>query len=172
VKVTDPWPDTRDGDVAAEVARWETEGGAVEKAENREAVAWFEDHTGEITLMVRATTLADLFAKGGEALAGLMLGNLDARGVETAHETVTLRAADRSGLLVAWLDELIYRAEIAKVVFTRFDVRVASDHELAADIHGAAPTSFRNPVKAATYHRLAVEQQADGSYFARIVLDV
>jgi SHS2 domain-containing protein len=135
------------------------------------AKAWFEEHPGEIALKVRAANLGELFMAAGEALAGLMLPEGDPL-PETAHEMLVLEERDRAALLVAWLTELIGRAEISNVVFTRFEIRVATEHRIEAAIHGVAPTRFRNPVKAATYHRLAVDPQADGGYVAAVILDV
>ena len=136
------------------------------------AATWFEEHVGELTLKVRAPTMAALFASAGEALANLMLGERDPRVAETAHESLALEASDRAALLVAWLNELIGRAEISNVVFTRFEVRAATERHIEAEIHGVTPALFRNPVKAATYHRLAVEPLDDGGYGATVILDV
>ena len=142
------------------------------RAPDADAAAWLEEHVGELTLKVRAPTLPALFATAGEALAGLMLGQSGRRTAETAHETLALEAGDRAALLVAWLNELICRAEISHLVFTRFDVRVATEHRVEAEIHGVTPALFRNPVKAATYHRVAVEPLRDRGYLATVVLDV
>jgi SHS2 domain-containing protein len=150
------------------------EGVAVDETEDREralGTAWLTEHTGEVVLNVRAPTLPALFAAGGRGLAGLMLGDEVGHGPETAHDHVVVEARDREALLVAWLDELVYRAETAKAVFTRFEVKLADERHLAADIHGVTPTSFRNPVKAATYHRLSIAER-DGEYVAAVVLDV
>ena len=169
------WPASepaRNGGLGADIARWEAEGGATGGASPPQAKAWFEEHPGEITMMVRAPTLAGVFAEAGRALAGLMLRERDVRAPETAHEDLVLEAGDRAALLVAWLNELIGRAEISSIVFTRFEVRVAEDHRVEAAIHGVTPTLFRNPVKAATYHRLAVEPEDDGGYVATVILDV
>jgi SHS2 domain-containing protein len=90
---------------------------------------------------------------------------------ETVHEGVTLRARDQAALLVAWIDELVYRAETERHVFTRFDLASVTDTELRATIHGTSPVSFQSPVKAATYHRLHLAAEGD-AFVATVVLDV
>ena len=130
----------------------------------------FIEHTGELELRLRAPTVAELFAEAGRAIAELMLGD-GAAGPETAHQPVTVTARDRAALLVAWIDELVYRAETEGAVFTRFDVASVGETELRATLHGARPAAFQNPIKAATYHRLRVDAE-DGGYVATVVLDV
>jgi SHS2 domain-containing protein len=130
----------------------------------------FIEHTGELELRLRSPTLAELFAEAGRAIAELMLGD-GAAGAETVHEPVALTARDRPALLVAWIDELVFRAETEGAVFTRFEVTSVGETELRATIHGARPTAFQSPIKAATYHRLRLEAE-DGTYAASVVLDV
>jgi SHS2 domain-containing protein len=137
-----------------------------------DTAAWLEEHVGELTLKVRAPTLPALFATAGEALAGLMLGEVGPPSTEAAHDQLELEAADRAALLVAWLNELIGRAEISHVVFTRLDVRDATEHRIPAEIHGVTPALFRSPVKAASYHRLAVDLLPGRGYVATVVLDL
>jgi len=159
-------------DLAGDLARWEADGGATEGAGARASTVRFLEHTGELELELRAPTLAGLFVKAGEILGGFMLDGITSPEPETAHAVVRLEARDRAGLLVVWIDELIYRAETEKVVFTRFEVRSLTEHELDAAVHGVSPAVFRNPVKAATYHRLSLEREAAGSFVANVVLDV
>lgn len=132
----------------------------------------FEEHTSEVAIRIWAPTPAALFAKAGEALAELMLGGEDASGPEDVHEEVAIEAPDRAALLVTWLDELVFRAERAKAVFTRFDIGDVTDQHLSVTIHGRRPPAFRNPVKAATYHDLALGPGPDRGVEARVVLDV
>jgi SHS2 domain-containing protein len=122
----------------------------------------FIEHTGELELRLRAPTVAELFAEAGHAMAQLMLGD-GVPGPQTVHEPVTVTARGQAALLVAWIDELVYRAETEGAVFTRFDVESVGDTELRATIHGARPVAFQNPVKAATYHRLRLDAEDGGS---------
>jgi SHS2 domain-containing protein len=131
----------------------------------------FVDHTGEVELRLRAPTFAALLDEAALALAELMLGEDAAPAAPDVHESVVVRARDREALLVAWLDELIFRAETRKAVFTRFDFRRVEDGEIAAEIHGVAEPVLKTAVKAATYHGLRVADE-DGGLVACVVLDV
>lgn len=135
------------------------------------ARAWREEHASELALRLWAPTREGLFAKAGEELARLMLGD-DMPGRETVAADVVVEAPDDAALLVAWLQELIYRAEIDRAVFTRFELQFAGPHRLRARIHGRATAAFRNPVKAATYHRLSAAPAPEGGWGGHVVLDV
>ncbi|MBI2388399.1 MAG: archease [Deltaproteobacteria bacterium] len=129
----------------------------------------FEEHVGEVRLLVRAGTLAELFAESGRALAELMT---DAAGAPTgATEHVVVRARDREALLVEWINELVYRSETRKKVYTEFDVERVDDHELSVAAHGVDATDLRTAVKAATFHDLRIDEGPEG-FRASVVLDV
>jgi SHS2 domain-containing protein len=129
----------------------------------------FVEHTSEVELRLHAATLPALFVEAGRALAELMLE--EAPGPETVIERVVVTAPDRAALLAAWIDELVFRAETRKAVFTRFLVERIDERELAAEIRGVAEPVIKTAVKAATFHGLRVEEE-DGRWVASVILDV
>jgi SHS2 domain-containing protein len=130
----------------------------------------FVEHTSEVELHLEAPDESALFIEAGLAIAELMLGE-GPRSAETVFEQVVVTAPDRAALLAAWIDELIFRAEIRKAVFTSFVVRAIAERELTAELRGIAEPILKTAVKAATYHDLAVEQR-EGGWVATVVLDV
>ena len=127
------------------------------------------NHTGEVQLELFAPDLAGLFEEAGRALASLMLEEADGdRGPEV---TISIAADDRTELLFEWINELVYRSEIEKVIFTEFMVQEVSERELTARVRGVTPRSLRTAVKAATFHNLAVIDTPRG-VSATVVLDV
>jgi SHS2 domain-containing protein len=130
----------------------------------------FEEHTGELKLRLEASTAARLFEDAGRALAELMGGERRSHECDI-EETVALTSADREALLVDWLNELILRAEVGHVLFGEFHVDRVSDRELNATVLGWRVERLRNPVKAATFHEVAV-REAKGGYEATVILDV
>ena len=129
----------------------------------------FVEHTSEVELRLDAPTLAALFVEAGRALAELMLG--EPAGPETVTDQVTVTAPDRAALLAAWIDELIFRAETRKAVFTTFEVARVDEREIVAAIKGVAEPVIKTAVKAATFHDLRVVEE-DGRWLASVVLDV
>lgn len=130
----------------------------------------FEEHTGEVLLRLSAPTLPELFAEAGRALAELMAD--DDRSMVTGEpEPIAVDGRDCGALLVAFINELVYRSETRRRVYTEFRVELANERELRATIRGFSPSHLRTPVKAATLHRLRVERDEHG-YGAEVVLDV
>jgi SHS2 domain-containing protein len=130
----------------------------------------FGEHTGEVLLRLSAPTLAELFAEAGKALAELMAGD-DPWTATGEPEPVAVDGRDCAALLVAFINELVYRSETRKRVYTEFRFELASERELRATIRGFSPSHLRTPVKAATLHRVRVERDERG-YRAEVVLDV
>lgn len=131
----------------------------------------FEEHTGEVRLELSASSLEELFAEAGRALAEIMLGELPASTTPGLEQRISVRARDRAALLVEWLNELIFRSETSKQVFTRLRVDRVGVNEMQAVVAGVSPESLRTQVKAATLHRLSLENRG-GAWQASVVLDV
>ncbi len=135
------------------------------------SVYTFEDHTGEVRLLLGGGTLEELFADAGRALAELLAGELP-RGAPVAPIPVELVARDLRRLLADWIDELVYRSETGRLVLERFEpLRVTEAGALSAVAHGHAMEEVRTAVKAATLHGLRVDR-TDGGWSAAVVLDV
>ncbi|HZY05620.1 MAG TPA: archease [Anaeromyxobacteraceae bacterium] len=128
-----------------------------------------EEHTGELKLRIEAPSLPDLFAEAGKALAEAM-GAPEGEGVPV-EKRIEVEASDRDALLVDWLNELVFLAEAEKMIFREFRVELPSEGRLLALARGARVERLRNPVKAATYHALAITARPQG-FVATVVLDV
>ena len=128
-----------------------------------------EEHTGELKLRIKAPTLPEIFAEAGRALAEAM-GAPTSDGPLVAKR-IEVDASDREALLVHWLNELVFLSEVEKVVFQQFRIELPSERRLVASLSGVKVERLRNPVKAATYHALAISERPDG-FVATVVLDV
>jgi SHS2 domain-containing protein len=88
---------------------------------------------------------------------------------------VTVEAADRETLLVAWLNELLYLHEVEEFVAADFAITRLTDTSLEAEVWGERVDRARHPlvghVKAATYHLLHV-RPAHGGWEAQVIVDV
>jgi SHS2 domain-containing protein len=132
----------------------------------------FEEHTGDLRARVEGTTVEEVLAEAGRALAAVLAGPgiLDAEPSGPA-EAVSLDAPDPAALLVDWLNELLYLSETRKRVYTRFSFEVATPNAVRASVRGSEPDGLRTQVKAATLHGARVEREGDG-LVATVVLDV
>jgi SHS2 domain-containing protein len=133
------------------------------------------DHTSEIRLRIRAGSLAELLAEAGRALARLELRG--GRAVATGDwRPLTVSAADRAALLVAWLNELVFLAEAERWVPIDFEIGRAEESsagESAVWARARGMSVDRSPglVKAATLHGLRVDA-IPGGLEGEVVLDV
>ena len=129
--------------------------------------------TADVGIMAWGETLEELFANAARGMFTLMI---EADTVRPAGVlSVEARGMDLPSLLVAWLNELLYRCETEE--WAPADVRVVAvggghaSGELAGEPAEAGRHQFKGVVKAATYHRL--ECQKDGNRWqARVVFDV
>lgn len=129
-------------------------------------------HTADIGIVARGATPAEAFENAAYGMFDLMfdlrrLGAEEQCAVEARGET-----ADE--LLVAWLSALLAEAEIRGLVFSRFTVDELREGVVRGTAGGvpAAGLELRGPpVKAVTFHDLAVEQ-VPGGWQARVIFDV
>lgn len=133
----------------------------------------FEEHTAEVRLRIEAPTIEALFAEAGRGLAELLAAG--SAGVPPASgepERVTLRTRDRDALLVDWLNELIFRSETERRIFSEVEVERVAGGALSATIRGSEPAEeIRTLVKAATMHDVRIEESEHG-VSAVVVFDV
>ncbi|MDQ4130542.1 MAG: archease [Actinomycetota bacterium] len=127
---------------------------------------WVE-HTGELELELSAPTVEGVFSDALEAMRELLE---DDDAGEPMTRSVQLHASDPAALLADWVGELAFLAETEGLV---------PERAARLELHGGALTATveghrgdpPHLVKAATYHRLALEQEAEG-WRGRVVLDV
>jgi SHS2 domain-containing protein len=127
------------------------------------------EHTGELAIRLEADSVPELFAEAARALAEVMLGRpATARG---AYERVAVTAPDRDALLVAWIDELVFRAERDKKIYGDVRIERLTDRELNASLRGEPTQRLKTHVKAATFHDLEIVEGPSG-VSATVILDV
>ena len=126
-------------------------------------------HTNEVQLRIEAGSLPELFVEAARGLAELMA--IPAREPPESWRYLALEADGRDALLVAWLDELIARTEHDDLLYTEAEILELSDGRLRARIRGTPIGSLRTPVKAATFHRLRIDEDR-GLVLATITIDV
>ncbi len=125
-------------------------------------------HTADVALEVWASDLESLFieaAQGLNSIAGVQL-----EGGPRLSRDVRLEDVDDEGLLVAFLSELVYAQEHESLGFDQFDLQIAGGR-LTAHLGGSRIRSLAKPIKAVTYHNIAI-RRSDGGLRVEIVLDV
>jgi SHS2 domain-containing protein len=87
---------------------------------------------------------------------------------------VEVAASDPGGLLVDWLNEVLWLREVRDALVAGVKVERVTDGTAAGSVALAAggPGPDGTFVKAVTYHRLRVEPDPAGGWIAEVYLDV
>lgn len=130
------------------------------------------EHTADVGIEALGGTSEEVFEASAEALASLLGAWFPSEG---EPRDLIVEAPDREALLVGWLDEILYLREAQDLIFGGFEVHSLGDRQLEATVR-AAPAAGREiegvGIKAATFHRLEVSRQPDGTWRGRAYLDV
>jgi SHS2 domain-containing protein len=157
------------------------------------------EHTADLGLRIRASSLDQLFDEAAEALFSAVIEDLST--VEPKQRVdIQLQGDDRAFLLFDWLNELLYRFDTEHLLFGKFEVRLEDKVvgtlrvpcETAQTSQSSGPTahgvcllqgaawgepldpsrhSLGHEVKAITYHGLRVEEQVNG-WLAEVIVDI
>ncbi|MDE2179628.1 MAG: archease [candidate division NC10 bacterium] len=129
--------------------------------------------TADVGILAWGKTLEELFANAARGMFALMVDSGTVR--PTGLLSIEAQGGDLPSLLVAWLNELLYRCEAEE--WAPLDVRVTAvgggraSGELAGEPAEAGRHRFKGVVKAATYHLLECHKDGD-RWRARVVFDV
>jgi SHS2 domain-containing protein len=134
------------------------------------------DHTGDVGLRVYGRTLSELFTN---AAYGLLETIADVDAIHSKQQIeIEVSANSIEDLLVAWLDELVFRHEVEEILFGRVEIQQISEQSpsLSAIAFGEpsnlAKHAVYTEIKSVTYHQLFVRQETDGNWVAQMVFDL
>jgi SHS2 domain-containing protein len=85
----------------------------------------------EVCIQLRAGTIGEILQQAALALGDTLLPEGPSPGPEELHEII-LDASDRTSLLIAWLDELLFLAEHNRWVPSRIEIKQATETHLHA----------------------------------------
>ena len=129
-------------------------------------------HTADVGIAAAGATVEEAFENAAFGMFDLMF---DLAGVPATEECRVEAAGGHPGeLLVAWLSALLAEAEIRGLALCRFGVEMLGGGRLRGTAAGGAGDARElrgPPVKAVTYHDLAVEE-VPGGWEARVIFDV
>ncbi len=118
------------------------------------------EHTADWALRVWGVDPASLFRAAAEG----MLHLIGAQAVEgqRSWRQVHLSAADAEGLLVSWLEELLFNLETEGVTPTDFQLSITDRRELQGRVLEAPSERPKKEIKAVTFHNLSIEDSEKG----------
>ncbi len=130
------------------------------------------DHTADVGIIAYGASLNQAFANAARGLFSIITDLDDIE--EALQQDIEVTAPDQESLLVAWLNELIYRFDVDNVLLKRFDIAHLDSTRLQARAYGEKVDSSRHKlktgVKATTYHMLKVEKT--NGYQVQVLFDI
>ncbi len=130
------------------------------------------NHTADVGIAAYGANMKQAFANAARGLFSLITELDDIR--EVLYRDIEVTATDKEGLLVSWLNELIYQFDTENIIFKRFDITELNNTRLRARSYGEKVDSSRHNlktgVKATTYHLLTVDKE-DG-YKVQVIFDI
>jgi len=131
------------------------------------------DHTADIAIKAYGSSLEELFTNAAYGMCDI-IADLDGLKPTTSIK-VDLTADNAEELLIAWLDEILYRFYTKKIIFCDFNITELTEKKISAEVLGRPignkKSRLNTEIKAATYHDLKIEKE-NGSYKVQIVFDV
>jgi SHS2 domain-containing protein len=127
------------------------------------------DHTADWAFRVRATSREELFSEAARAVYAL--GGIQTGPAREQARAIRLQADDLEGLLVLWLNELLFLLEHDHIALMDIRIERLTDTDLSASGKPAEVSAVGKYIKAATYSGLQIEE-GGGLWQATIVLDV
>jgi SHS2 domain-containing protein len=131
------------------------------------------DISGDVGLKAFGESKDGAFINAAVGMYSLIT-NLDAV-EEKKSIDVSVESNSPDGLLVSWLNELIFHFDAYGFIGKRVEISHFSENEIRATIKGEEFDPGRHEgkllIKAATYHRLKLEKKGDG-WEIEVVFDI
>jgi len=131
------------------------------------------EHTADIRLLVKGKSPEELFR---EALRGMMsiasASAIKNQKIKAEKREISVRANDRTALLVDFLSEVLVLSQINKEIYTEAYFNEFSEKELCAELDGFKVKNFGEDIKAVTYHEAEVKQNEKGEWETILIFDV
>jgi SHS2 domain-containing protein len=142
---------------------------------------WFYMNTFEIIDTTADIGIRAFGADWPEVYINVALGMFSLiTDIETVEEKlekdISITAPDRETLLVAWLNELVFLFDTEMLLFSRFEITQLNKSHIEVRCFGEkadrARHELKRGIKSATYHKLKVEKQKDGTYVGEVIFDI
>jgi SHS2 domain-containing protein len=125
-------------------------------------------HTADWELEVWAPSFHRLLTKA--ALGMNYLLRMQIMGENKVEWVLELNSDDYEGLLVKFLNELLYLIECKNLGFVTFDFRI-DQFKLSARMQGGEILQIEKEIKSVTWHNIVVEETSKG-FQTKIVFDI
>jgi SHS2 domain-containing protein len=130
--------------------------------------------TADIGIKAWGDSLPELFAQAARAVLDLITDTSAVRRDMTLE--LEVEGGDIEGLLVNWLNEIIFLHEARELVFAEAEVLEFTGLYIKGRLRGEAIDLRRHKlkhlIKGVTYHRLEISRLGERSFRLQVILDI
>ena len=128
------------------------------------------EHTADNALRIHGNSMEELLQNAARGMNSLMIGDVSIIS-DQIQKDVEVEALDAESVLIEWLTELAYWAEMQMLVFKRFEIKSVTPTHVRAKLFGGKVNKLQKHIKAVTYHNLKIIE-TDQGLEATVVFDV
>ncbi len=130
------------------------------------------DHTADTGIIAYGDDLKEAFENAALGMFSLITDLTEIENDQTRK--IDINSPDRDGLLVSWLNELIYLFDVENIIFSKFDIIHLDENALSAIGYGEKVDLSRHEIrigiKAATYHMLKIDK--NDLFRVQVIFDI
>jgi SHS2 domain-containing protein len=130
------------------------------------------DHTADTGIIAYGDDLKEAFENAALGMFSLITDLTSIENDQTRK--IDINSTDRDGLLVSWLNELIYLFDVENIIFSKFDIIHLDENALSAIVYGEkvdlSRHEIRTGIKAATYHMLKIDKNS--LFRVQVIFDI
>jgi len=128
------------------------------------------DHISDLKIKVLGESLPELFENAVFAMKECLRPEIETPEKNTKIK-IKIKSADLFSLLVDFLSEVLYQAQVNKEVYHKVKFDKFSDTEIEAELSGEKVKRFGLEIKGVTYHNLEIKK-IKNHWQAIIVFDI
>ena len=128
------------------------------------------DHISDLKIKVLGESLPELFENAVFAMKECLRPEIEIPEKNTKIK-IKIKSADLFSLLVDFLSEVLYQAQVNKEVYHKVKFDKFSDTEIEAELSGEKVKRFGLEIKGVTYHNLEIKK-IKNHWQAIIVFDI
>jgi SHS2 domain-containing protein len=130
------------------------------------------DHTADTGIIAYGDDMKEAFENAALGMFSLITDLTSIENDQTRK--IDINSTDRDGLLVSWLNELIYLFDVENIIFSKFDIIHLDENALSAIVYGEkvdlSRHEIRTGIKAATYHMLKIDKNS--LFRVQVIFDI
>jgi SHS2 domain-containing protein len=128
-------------------------------------------HTADVRLSVEGKDLEELFR---DALKGMVFiaGPRESEDVKETSRRIRISAADRTALLIDFLNEVLFGMEKNFESYRDVDFKRLSPTRMEAVLKARPAVRFERDIKAVTYHEADIDENENNVLTTTVIFDI